>query len=194
MGFIPIFLFRIFRLFQSNGIAFQTIVIVQKIFLIFSKKPIDKKLKQCYNNIVPRERNKKLKGSDQRRKETYMTNREFYEAVANNEANSAEVIAKAKEEIVKLDNRNLNRKPTAKQKENEAMKVAILEYLVDDGRAHTSAEIAVEMETTTNKVSALCTQLVKEGKIDRVEKKIPKEGKKNFYQSLTATVVGEEEE
>lgn len=123
-----------------------------------------------------------------------MTNREFYEAVINNEANSAEVIAKAKEEIVKLDNRNLNRKPTAKQKENKAMKEAILDYLADDGRAHTSAEIAVEMETTTNKISALCTQLVKEGKIDRVEKKIPKEGKKNFYQSLTATVTKEEEE
>lgn len=123
-----------------------------------------------------------------------MTNREFYEAVVSNETNSAEVIEKAKAEIAKLDNRNLNRKPTAKQKENEAMKEAILDYLADDGRAHTSAEIAVEMETTTNKVSALCTQLVKEGKIDRVEKKIPKEGKKNFYQSLTATVVGEEEE
>ena len=123
-----------------------------------------------------------------------MTNREFYEAVANNEANSAEVIEKAKAEIEKLDSRNLNRKPTAKQKENEALKVAILDYLVDDGRAHTSAEIAVEMEVTTNKVSALCTQLFKEGKIDRIEKKIPKEGKKNFYQSLTAIVVGEEEE
>lgn len=123
-----------------------------------------------------------------------MTNREFYEAVVSNETNSAEVIEKAKAEIAKLDNRNLNRKPTAKQKENEAMKEAILDYLADDGRAHTSAEIAVEMETTTNKVSALCTQLVKEGKIDRVEKKIPKEGKKNFYKSLTATVVGEEEE
>lgn len=123
-----------------------------------------------------------------------MTNREFYEAVVSNETNSAEVIEKAKAEIAKLDNRNLNRKPTAKQKENKAMKEAILDYLADDGRAHTSAEIAVEMETTTNKVSALCTQLVKEGKIDRVEKKIPKEGKKNFYQSLTATVVGEEEE
>lgn len=124
-----------------------------------------------------------------------MTNREFYEAVASNEANSAEVIEKAKAEIAKLDSRNLNRKPTAKQKENEALKVAILDYLVDDGRAHTSAEIAVEMEVTTNKVSALCTQLVKEGKIDRVEKKIPKEGKKNFYQSLTATIAeGEEEE
>lgn len=122
-----------------------------------------------------------------------MTNREFYEAVANNEANSAEVIEKAKAEIAKLDSRNLNRKPTAKQKENEALRVAILDYLVDDGRAHTSAEIAVEMETTTNKVSALCTQLFKEGKINRVEKKIPKEGKKNFYQSLTAAVVGEEE-
>ena len=123
-----------------------------------------------------------------------MTNREFYEAVASNEANSAEVIEKAKAEIAKLDSRNLNRKPTAKQKENEALKVAILDYLVDDGRAHTSAEIAVEMEVTTNKVSALCTQLFKEGKIDRIEKKIPKEGKKNFYQSLTATVVGKEEE
>ena len=74
------------------------------------------------------------------------------------------------------------------------MKEAILDYLADDGRAHTSAEIAIEMETTTNKISALCTQLVKEGKIDRVEKKIPKEGKKNFYQSLTATVTEEEEE
>lgn len=123
-----------------------------------------------------------------------MTNREFYEAVLNNEANSTEVREMAQALIEKLNNRNMNRKPSAKQKENEALKVAILEYLVDDGRAHTAAEIATEMETTTNKVSALCVQLVKEGKIDKVEKKIPKEGKKNFYQSLTTTVVGEEEE
>ena len=40
----------------------------KKIFLFFFKKPIDKKLKKYYNNIVPRERNKKIKGSDQRRK------------------------------------------------------------------------------------------------------------------------------
>ena len=40
----------------------------KKNFFIFFKKPIDKTLKKYYNNIVPRERNKKIKGSDQRRK------------------------------------------------------------------------------------------------------------------------------
>ena len=34
----------------------------KKIFLFFFKKPIDKTLKKYYNNIVPRERNKKNKG------------------------------------------------------------------------------------------------------------------------------------
>lgn len=115
-----------------------------------------------------------------------MTQREFFEAVANNTANSEEVREMATACIEKLNARNLNRKPTAKQKENEALKVAILEYLVDDGRSHTASEIASEMEVSTSKASALLRQLAEDGKIDREEKKVPKEGKKKFYKSLSA--------
>lgn len=122
-----------------------------------------------------------------------MTQREFFEAVLNNNSNSAEVREMAQGCIDKLNARNLNRKPTAKQKENEALKVAILEYLVDDGRAHTASEIGVEMEVSTSKASALLTQLAKEGKIDKAEKKVPKEGKKMFYQALSAVENMEEE-
>ena len=81
-----------------------------------------------------------------------MTNREFYEAVINNEANSAEVIAKAKEEIAKLDNRNLNRKPTAKQKENKAMKEAILDYIFKWSLTHRINNKLVNLDTINHYV------------------------------------------
>lgn len=122
-----------------------------------------------------------------------MTQREFFEAVANNTANNTEVREMAMACIEKLNARNLNRKPTAKQKENEALKVAILEYLADDGRSHPASKIASEMEVSTSKASALLRQLAEAGKIDREEKKVPKEGKKMFYKSLSAVENMEEE-
>lgn len=115
-----------------------------------------------------------------------MTNREFYTKVI--EAGiSAELTAHAKAEIAKLDKRNENRssKPNKKQLENEPIKVEIMEYLAEHGAA-VSATIAAALSTeerpiSTNKVVALCNQLVKEEKLVAEDVKIPKVGLRKQY-------------
>lgn len=119
-----------------------------------------------------------------------MTNREFYTKVI--EAGiSTELTAHAEAEIAKLDKRNENRssKPNKKQLENEPIKVEIMEYLGEHGGA-VSAEIATALSTedrpiSTNKVVALCNQLVKEEKLVVEDVKIPKVGVRKQYSLAT---------
>lgn len=115
-----------------------------------------------------------------------MTNREFYTKVV--EAGiSAELTAHAEAEIAKLDKRNATRssKPNKKQLENEPIKTEIMEFLAEHGGA-VSAEIATALSTedrpiSTNKVVALCNQLVKEEKLIVEDVKIPKVGVRKQY-------------
>ena len=62
-----------------------------------------------------------------------MTNREFYTAIVNGEMND-EIVAKATEEIAKLDARNAKRSatPSKKSLENEPIKAKIVEFLASD--------------------------------------------------------------
>lgn len=90
--------------------------------------------------------------------------REFFTKVIT--ANVAEdVTAYAKEALTKLDERNAKRRetPNKNQVENEAIKLRILEALANGGKV--ASELAKVLDTSTQKVSALCTQLVAEGKI-----------------------------
>lgn len=114
-----------------------------------------------------------------------MTNREFYTAVAN-EMMTAEVIDFAKEAIVKMDERNAKRnsKPSKTAIANEPIKVAILEYL--EGKEDVpAAEIATACDISTNKASALCVQLVADGKLSVKDIKVPKKGKCKGYTLAT---------
>ena len=128
-----------------------------------------------------------------------MTNREFYtkvmeimeqcadfEKLATNPIRD-EIYSHAEAEIAKLDKRNENRssKPNKKQLENEPIKVEIMEYLAEHGAA-VSATIAAALSTeerpiSTNKVVALCNQLVKEEKLVAEDVKIPKVGLRKQY-------------
>lgn len=115
-----------------------------------------------------------------------MTNREFYTKVIEASI-SAELTAHAEAEIAKLDKRNENRssKPNKKQLENEPIKVEIMEYLAEHGAA-VSATIATALSTeerpiSTNKVVALCNQLVKEEVLVVEDVKIPKVGLRKQY-------------
>ena len=114
-----------------------------------------------------------------------MTNREFFNAVVN--ANiSEEITAHATEQIEKLDTRNAKRssKPSKAQLENEGIKDRILTTL--ENKAMFAAEIATELDISTNKAAALCKQLADSGKIKVTEVKVPKRGKCKQY-----SVVGE---
>lgn len=126
-----------------------------------------------------------------------MTNREFYTQVI--EAGiSAELTAHAEAEIAKLDKRNENRssKPNKKQLENEPIKAEIMEFLAEHGGA-VSAEIAAALSTedrriSTNKVVALCGQLVKEEKLFVEDVKIPKVGVRKQYACVALAPASED--
>lgn len=87
-----------------------------------------------------------------------MTNREMFTAIVNGEI-TEEVIAKAHEEIAKLDARNAARKdkPSKKSLENEPIKARISEVLTDEPK--TASDIASELELSVQKVSALLRQM-----------------------------------
>ena len=109
-----------------------------------------------------------------------MTNREFYTMVANGTL-TEEVIAKANEEIVKLDERNAKRasKPSKKSLENEPIKAKIVEFLADG--SHLASEIAQGCEISTSKASALCRQLVEVGTLTVEDVKVKGKGTQKSY-------------
>lgn len=85
-----------------------------------------------------------------------------------------EIIAALDHEIALLDKKTANKAPTAKQKENEKLKVEILNALTATGAPATVGEIMMATGLTSNqKVSALLTQLKNAGKVVRtVDKKV----------------------
>ena len=126
-----------------------------------------------------------------------MTKREFLNEViavidGTSEVDVLELKEFAKAEIVKLDERNASRssKPTKTQIENEPIKEKILEVLSTGERMVASA-IAERLEISTQKVSALCRQLVESKKLKVEEVKIPKKGKQKAY--IVNTAANEED-
>lgn len=109
-----------------------------------------------------------------------MTKREFMEkviAMGNDELKEF-----AESEIAKLDARNAHRKemPSKKSKENEPIKANIVDFL--NGKDFTVAsEIANGLELTTQKVSALCRQLVENGVLAVTDVKVKGKGTQKGY-------------
>ena len=100
----------------------------------------------------------------------------------------ADVIAKAKAEIAKLDATNAKRaeKAAEKAKENLPIKQAIFEFLVANGTKLT-AEIAkgVEvLEGSAPKASAMCRQMVDEGRLTASDVSVKGKGKQKAYTAI----------
>lgn len=110
-----------------------------------------------------------------------MTNREFYTAITNGAINE-EVIAFAKSEIDKLDARNEKRRntPTKAQEANVEVKEAIKGYLATVQSA-VASEIATACSVSTQKVSALCKQLVDNGEVKVADVKVKGKGTLKAY-------------
>lgn len=87
-----------------------------------------------------------------------MTRREMFEAIVNGNITD-EVVTMAKNEIVKMDERNTKRRNTASKraKENEPIKAQILEVLTDTPMVASAVADAVGI--TTQKASALLRQI-----------------------------------
>ena len=114
-----------------------------------------------------------------------MTKREFLNAVIAN-VEVAEIAEYAKAEIEKMDARNAKRSHTPSKTAiaNEPIKAKIVEWLnalagIDGPK--TASEIAEEIGISTQKASALCRQLVADGKISVGEVKVKGKGKQKCY-------------
>lgn len=121
-----------------------------------------------------------------------MTMRKYHEAVLAIPGCPAEVAEKARAEIAKLDATNAKRteKAAEKAKENEPLKAQIFDLLLARGTM-TSPDIAGTLTTeenpiTTSKASAMCRQMVDDGRLNAEEVKIPKKGKLKAYSVVQA--------
>ena len=119
-----------------------------------------------------------------------MTNREFYNAILNADV-AQDIKDFARGEIDKLDARNDKRKntQTKAQKENEGVMTSILDHLAKG--SDVASGIATALGISTQKASALCTQLANEGKIEKTEIKVKGKGAVKGY---TAVADAESEE
>ena len=110
-----------------------------------------------------------------------ITMRQFFESVINGNVTPA-MVEKAKAEIAKLDATNAKRAEKAKAKavEYEPIKSAIAEFLKANG-TKTTSEIAVAIEQSVPKTSAMCRQMVEEGRLTSSEVSVPKKGKQKAY-------------
>jgi len=75
--------------------------------------------------------------------------------------------------IAQLEKKTASKKATAQQEANEVLKTKIVEFLTASGARYRAGELATEFNDSTTRISALLTQLVKAGTIQRVvEKKV----------------------
>lgn len=108
-----------------------------------------------------------------------MTRREFFEAIVNGTI-TEEIVAMAQNEIEKMNERNAKRssKPNKKQIENETIKIEILNCI---GDGVTAKSIGEKMDISTQKASALCRQMVEDGRLTATEEKVDKRKVKVYH-------------
>lgn len=118
-----------------------------------------------------------------------ITMRQYHEAVISGNITDA-IIAKARAEIAKLDAINAKRaeKAAEKAKENDPIKNAIYNLLVEKG-AMVSSAIAMELttpeaEVTTSKASSMCRQMVEERRLTVEDIKVKGKGKVKQYTAV----------
>ena len=103
-----------------------------------------------------------------------MTKVEMFKALKENYALSNAEIEFIDHEIELLEKKNGNRKPTKAQEENEGIKSAILEGMVE-GKAYTITDLIKTIpelaDLTNQRVSALVRQLKENGAVLRKEEK-----------------------
>lgn len=107
-----------------------------------------------------------------------MTNREFYNAIAKNEALSEDIRKHATEAITALDKRNASRKdkPTKTQTENKSLMNTLVATLIENGKGMLASELATAMGLSTQKITGLCRNLAKENRVVGVPTKVKNKG------------------
>ena len=116
-----------------------------------------------------------------------MTNREFYNAIANTETLSDELRAFAAEAITKLDNTNEKRKEAAaakaaeKQAEKQPVRDALFAVIDSEAKTATALIEAAGLEIKPASVPSLLRPFVESGAVLKVDVKVPGKGKQRGY-------------
>ena len=135
----------------------------------------------------PTAKRKAQKGQKMNATSSAITLRDLLNAVISGNI-TEDIRAKAQTEIAKLDATNAKRAEKAKEKakENLPIKQAIYDYLVANG-TKTTAEIAkgVEvLEGSSPKASAMCRQMVDDGRLTASDVSVKGKGKQKAYTAV----------
>ena len=113
-----------------------------------------------------------------------MTRRERLEAVINGEI-TEELIADCKAELEKLDEHKdkvlARAKESVNYKENKVYEERICEVLGEEPKLVDEIRSMVAPELTRQRMTAICTNLVREGRIYVVDIKVKGKGKRRAY-------------
>ena len=118
-----------------------------------------------------------------------MTRRERLEAVING-AITQELIDDCRRELAKLDAQGAKAlaktRETTQYKENKAYEERVYEYLGSVDEPVQIGEILAEVapQLTRQRMTAICTNLVREGRISAVEIKVKGKGKRRAYKRI----------
>jgi predicted HTH transcriptional regulator len=113
---------------------------------------------------------------------TKMTERDFFNRIIALDNVPDELKQYAIDGIEKLNEKNAKRKntETKAQKENKILMGQVLETIEANG-SMVASEVASVLEVSTQKASALCVLLVKEGKLKVTDKKVKNKGAVKCY-------------
>lgn len=114
-----------------------------------------------------------------------MTQRDFYNAIANNTELAPELTTFAKEAIKALNKKNeaRNSKANAKKAEVNAPIIAAIREVLADGKPHFAADVCAEVGQNSPKVAALVSKME-----DVTVGKAKREGAKAKTTTYTLTV------
>lgn len=108
-------------------------------------------------------KNKKSTADYKTRKESIMTQKEFFESIINNDVITEEMRTHATDELAKIEARAEKRKTTRNSK-NDGLKEAILARFVE-GTPMTGKEVATALEITPQKANAILKQMTEDGSL-----------------------------
>ena len=113
-----------------------------------------------------------------------MTRRERLEAVIRGEI-SEELIESCREELAKLDERsvraNEDSKLSANYRENKRYEELICEALTEEPIQIDELAERVESTLSRQRLTAICTNLIREGRIKSCDVKVKNKGKRKAY-------------
>lgn len=113
-----------------------------------------------------------------------MTRRERLEAVINGNI-TPELIDECREELAKLNERSAaalaKSKETPQYKENKEYEERIYEILSDEPKQINEIAEMLDTDLTRQRLTAICTNLVREGRISVIDVKVKGKGTRRAY-------------